>query len=76
MVALPIIMVIPSDQTSQDALTNSLFLDLGVTSVPNLSLVCDTERNGSYPCFFTLVIQMPNFNRQILRRRQEIAWLV
>ena len=61
---------------SSDTLTNTLFLDLGATSVPNLSLVCDAERNGSCPYFFTLVIQMPNFNRLILQRRQEIAWLV
>ncbi|KAM0800056.1 hypothetical protein BDR22DRAFT_259890 [Usnea florida] len=49
---------------------------LGISTVPNLNLVCNTASNESYPCHITLFLQMPTFDRTIMLEKPAMGWLV
>ena len=51
-------------------------LDLETTSTPNLGLVCNTDAQGSYPCFVNFFIQMPTFERTMISQQVAMSWLV
>lgn len=52
--------------------------DLGISSSPTTDLVCDTstELTFQYPCYVSLFIQIPTFERTIIRIQKEMSWTV
>lgn len=49
---------------------------LAISSVPARDLPCDTSVAGYYPCFVSLFIQFPTFERQTMREKQVLEWTV
>lgn len=49
--------------------------DLSISSSPATDIVCDTSKPGSYPCFVTLLIQIPSFQRENMRYQKLMGWL-
>ena len=49
---------------------------LGISTVPNLNLVCNTASRDSYPCHITLFLQMPTFDRTTVTESAVMDWMV
>lgn len=48
---------------------------LGISTVPNLNLVCNTASRDSYPCHITLFLQMPTFDRTTVTESAVMDWM-
>jgi hypothetical protein len=51
---------------------------LGLSSSPTRDLVCDTSSATTYqyPCYVSLFVQIPNFDRTIITTTKAMEWLV
>ena len=53
------------------------WIALGISSVPNLNLICNTASNDYlYPCHTTLFLQLPTLSRTVLTETSAMSWLV
>ena len=66
----------PHVTCAYDKLSLIFSIALGVSTVPNMNLVCNTASNDSYPCHITLFLQMPSFDRTIVTENAMISWMV
>lgn len=50
--------------------------ELSISSLPATTIVCNSDSVLSYPCFISLFIQIPTFERITVARKQEMSWSV